>query len=174
MIIKTDKLYIKLLEPEDVNEEYQNWLKNPEIYQYLETKWKYPNLEDLKAYITKIHNSNNDFMFGIYLTKDDKYIGNIKIGNVNWIHRYAEIGLIIGDQSEWGKGYAADSINLATKYAFEHLNLHKLWAGMYESNTGSLKAFKKAGYSNAGTFKAHGFVNGKYEDVFLVEILNKQ
>jgi RimJ/RimL family protein N-acetyltransferase len=164
-----ERLYLKLLSVDDVTEDYLRWMQDPEILQYLESRWRPFTLEDLKTYVRTVNDGLNNFMFGIYLKTDDRYIGNIKVGGVNLMHRYADVGLIIGDKSAWGKGYGTDAINLITTYAFEELNLNKVVAGIYDGNIGSIKAFRKAGYREVGILKRHRFCQGKFVDELLFE-----
>ncbi len=169
MKIIGDRIYLKLLSSDDVNVMYLNWLQDPQILQYLESRWRPHSLEDLRHYVQVMNDGLNNFMFGIFLKENDGYIGNIKIGGINHIHRYGDIGLIIGEKSVWGKGYGQEAIELATKYAFEEINLNKVIAGIYEGNIGSIKAFKKAGYREVGVLKQHRFCQGAYVDEFLFE-----
>lgn len=172
MKIIGDRIYLKLLSVDDVTEDYLRWMQDPDILQYLESRWRPFTLEDLKSYVRAVNDGLNNFMFGIYLKADDRYIGNIKIGCVNQMHRYADVGLIIGDKSAWGKGFGMDAISLVTDYAFRELNLHKLIAGIYKDNIGSYKAFLNAGYRDIGILKEHRYCGGSYQDEYLVEILN--
>lgn len=167
-----DRIYLKQLLPEDVSNKYIEWMNNEEIIQFLESRWKSYSLEDLKEYVRIMNKKNDNCIFGIFLKNNNEHIGNIKIGNINQIHRHAEIGLIIGDKNIWGKGYGTESINLATKYAFEEINLNKLFAGIYSNNIASYKAFLKAGYREVGILKKHRFYKGNFIDEILVEKCN--
>ncbi len=158
---------LKLLTPDDVTPEYLEWLSDPDINQYLESRWSSYTLEDLRNYVKSVNNSNN-FLFGIFL-QDSKHIGNVKLGNINWIHRYADIGIIIGDKSCWGKGYGTKAIELATEYAFTELNLKHIMAGIYANNIASYKAFLKAGYREVGRFTQRRFYKGNYVDEIIME-----
>jgi len=118
-------------------------------------------------------NSTNDYLFGVFLKDKSEHIGNIKIGNIEQIHRSGDVGILLGNRKQWGKGYATEAIKLATRYAFEELNLHTLTAGMYVNNIGSQKAFMKAGYTEVGRLKNHRFYKGEFVDVIIMEIENK-
>ena len=72
----------------------------------------------------------------------------------------------------WGNGYASEAISLLTDFAFDTLNLHKLTAGCYEQNMGSLKTFQKAGFEIEGVRKQHCFSNGNYADAILLGKIN--
>lgn len=169
MNIKGKGIYLKLLNSDDATSAYLNWMEDNEVTQFLESRWKSYTLDELKAYIEETNDGLNNFLFGIFQIESKEHIGNIKIGGINQIHRYADIGILIGNKKMWGKGYATEAINLITNYAFNELNLNKLIAGIYVINKGSYKAFMKANYEEAGTLKRHSFCNGKYIDIVLVE-----
>jgi ribosomal-protein-alanine N-acetyltransferase len=169
MKIQGERIYIKLLSPDDINQSYVEWMQDYETIEFLDSKWKVYTLDDLKSYVKHMNESPNDFLFGIFLITDNRYIGNIKIGSINQIHRFGDLGLLIGEKDCLGKGLGTESIELATKYAFEELNLNKLTAGMYINNIGSYKSFIKAGYREVGKLMKHKFIKGEYQDVILVE-----
>ncbi len=169
MKVVGDRIFLKLLLPEDVGENYVKWMEDEEVTRFLESRFKRYSLEDLKEYVRNMKESPSDFLFGIFLKENNKHIGNIKISGVDQIHKFGDIGLLIGEKSEWGKGYGTEAIKLITKYSFEQLNLHKLITGIYENNISSLKAFSQAGYKEVGRYKKHRFFNGEYIDEILLE-----
>ena len=167
-----DNIQIKLIGPDDVTEKYVRWMNDENVVQFLESRWQTYTIEDLRDYVRNIVRNPNDFLFGIFLENDGNHIGNIKIGNVNKIHRFGSLGLIIGERDAWGKGYGTEAIRHATSYAFNNLNLNKLIAGIYLNNIGSTRAFKKAGFREIGVLKNHRFCNGSYVDEILLEKIN--
>lgn len=172
MKIIGDRIYLKILSVEDVSNNYVDWMKDEEIIQFLESRWKVYTFEDLRAYVKEMNDSSKDFLFGIYLKEGDEHIGNIKIGAINQMHRFGDVGLLIGNKKIWGKGYGAAAIKLATEFAFKELNLNKLKAGIYANNMGSYKAFIKAGYREVGRYRKHRFFKGEFVDEIIVERCN--
>lgn len=171
MIIKGENIFLKLLSSEDVTEAYVNWMRDPEVIKYLESRWNVFTFDDLKEYVKTTNDGRTNFLFGIFDIQSGKHIGNIKIGSIHPIHRNGDIGLIIGEKEFWGKNIATEAIKLITEYAFKHLNMHSLKAGMYKDNIGSLKSFEKNGYKIIGTHSKHCFCNGEYVDSIIVEKL---
>lgn len=165
-----ENIHLKLLSEQDASEKYLSWMKNDEVLQYLESRWYCHSLESIREFIREMNSSPDNFLFGIF-SNQHGHIGNIKVGNIHQIHHFAEIGLLIGEHDARGKGFGTEAIRLATKYAFEELNLHKVTAGMYASNIASYKAFVKAGYRQVGYFEKHWFCKGEYVNGFLMEKL---
>jgi len=170
--IKSNLLILNELSCDDITQEYINWLNDPEVNKYLELRFVYQDERLVKEFVKKCAKNEFEFLFGIFTKDDMKHIGNIKLGPINKFHNYAEVGLMIGDKSEWGKGYGSHAISIITQFAFEQLDLSKLGAGCYKSNLGSKKIFQKAGYQLEGVLKDHVLYNGHREDVYRFGINN--
>jgi len=169
--IEGERIYLREIRPSDVNENYYRWMNDPEVTQYLESRF-YPNsMEGLCEYVAgKLRDRDNVFL-AIVLREGDRHIGNVKLGPINWIHRSADIGILIGEKDCWGKGHATEAIRLVVDYAFRKLNLHKVTAGCYSNNQGSLGAFEKAGFQVEGVRKEQFFSNDQYTDGVLLGIV---
>jgi len=168
-----EDIYIELLSAENATKEYAFWMNDPDVYQFLESRWKQVSISDLESYITSVNDGKNNFLFGVFDKKDARHVGNIKIGPVNHVHRHGDIGVIIGDKNYWGRGVATKAIALICEFAFNDLNLNKVIAGMYENNIGSYKAFVKNNFRKVGVFEKHAFLNGKYVDQIIMEKLKE-
>lgn len=169
--ITGNKIYLRKLHETDANEEYLKWLNDYEVTKYTESRF-YPNtLESLKNYLSSINNNYN-IAFAIIETTKRKHIGNIKLGNINYIHRFGDIGFIIGDKDFWGKGIATEAIGLVVEYAFKRLNLRRLSAGVYSENIASIKALEKAGFKKSYIEKHKYFFEDKYVDSVTLELVN--
>jgi len=169
MQIRGANVYLRRLTPQDVSDEYVRWMNDPNVVQFLESRFKSHSKEDLQDYVKVMNADDSNFLFGLYLNDTNQHIGNVKIGPVNQVHRHAGIGLIVGKKELWGKGLGREVISLATDYAFSSLNLNKLTTTIYASNTASYRAFSAADYTLVGTLKKHVFSKGVYEDCVFVE-----
>jgi ribosomal-protein-alanine N-acetyltransferase len=170
-MVEGKQIYLKILTPEDVTQKYVDWMNDKEIGQYLESRFNKHTTESVKSYVRDFDPKKN-LLFGIFCNTKKNHIGNIKIGNINEYHKFADIGLVVGDKDYWSKGIASEAIMLVCKYGFETLKLHKLTAGMYEKNMGSYKAFIKNDFKEVGRYKKHYKFENTYLDGILVEKLN--
>ena len=99
---------------------------------------------------------------------ENRHIGNIKIGPVDWHHRVGDIGLLIGEADCWGQGYASEAISALAAYAFANLGLEKLTAGAYAPNVGCIRAFERAGFKREGIRRSQcQFENNRVDVVLL-------
>ncbi len=162
--IEGEKHYLREVPLSDVNENYYRWMNGPEVNQYLETRYFPQSMERIKEYVEMANTKSDQVFLAICLNHNGQQIGDIKLGPINWIHRFGEISLVIGEKEHWGKGYASEAIRLVSDYTFGILNLHKVTAGSYSTNLGSVRAFEKPGFELEGTWKKHYFSKGDYVD----------
>ncbi len=161
-------IYLREVRLADVNENYYRWMNDPDITRCLESRFCPNSLEGLREYVSSKQGDRDNLFLAIVLKEGDRHIGNIKLGPINWIHRFADVGILIGEKDCWGKGYATEAIRLVVDHAFRALNLHKLTAGCYDVNQGSANAFQNAGFVVEGIRKAHFCCGGKYVDGILL------
>ena len=167
------RLYLRRLKVSDVSKRYVDWINSENINQFLESRFVKHDIISLKNYIKKMTKQPNVIFLAIILKKNSKHIGNIKLGPIDYNHNIADIGIMIGDKSSWGKGYATESINLITNLAFKQLHLHKVTAGAYENNVGSIKAFLNANFIKEGTRHKHLKHKNEYVGQVLMGKINE-
>ncbi|MBP2316822.1 GNAT family N-acetyltransferase [Azospirillum soli] len=165
------RLVLRALTDNDVGPAYLGWLTDPDVVRHLEVRFSDCSGEAVRRFIASTNASNDSLLCGITLRNDGKHIGNIKLGPVNPWHRRAELGLVIGDRTEWGKGYATEAIALITEHAFTVLGLEKVTAGCYSGNEGSRRAFVTAGYSEVGRIPRHWLCDGQWQDNVILQKL---
>ena len=167
-MIKSEVIILKKLNlKKDISKKYQNWLNDFEVQRYTEQKYKKHSLADIRNFVRKKNKSKNEFLYGIFLKKNNLniHIGNIKLGPINLIHKYAAISYFIGEKELWGKGYTTLAIKEIIKIA-KKKGIKKLKAGLYEMNIGSKKVLIKNGFKIEGKFKSEIIYKGKRFNVY--------
>ena len=157
------------------SEEYLRWMNDLDITKTL-GRFDYLMPVDrakLVEYYNGINKENTLFL-AIYLKSncrseqikkiDMKFIGTLKIYDLDLLAKRASIGIAIGDKLEWGRGYASKAIHIASQYIFEVLGLRKIMAGYIASNVGIERAFLKNGFEIEAIFKEHIYYKGQYVD----------
>lgn len=163
-MMEGNRLRLRKLELTDVGPEYLGWMNDPAVMRFTESRFQKHTLEDIRAYVQAVQADKASVFFAIVEQATGRHIGNLKIGHIHPVHRSADVGILIGAKECWGKGYAAEALRLAAKFAATELGLHKLWAGIYANNMGSIGAFRRAGFLVEGQFAEHWFSDGQYVD----------
>jgi len=161
-------IYLRTLNIHDVSNTYLAWMVDPDVNRFLEIRFNKPkNLEELSDFVVRCKQDPNIFLAGIFLATDSRHIGNIKLGPINRHHDSADLGFLIGDKTQWGKGYASEAIALMANFALEEFGLSKITAGAYEANIGSQRALLKAGFVQEGRQRSQWAINNLRQDNIL-------
>ena len=114
-----------------------------------------------------------EILFEVWHKKDLKPIGFGNIDNVDWYGQMGWLGLIIGEPEYWGQKIGEEVTHLMVEYAFNELNLYKIYAGINSVNIGSWRCAEKNGFTREATFKKASYVNGKYFDNFVYSLFKE-
>lgn len=172
-MIQGERIHLEFMDESIINwQEYFKWMNDPEVNKYMETRHQSQSIEAIKEYFQNHTDKVSEPWFAICINGSNEHIGNLKLGPINWIHRFADLSLFIGEKNYWGKGYGTEAIDLAVNYAFKILNLHKVKAGIYAPNNGSFLAFKRAGFKECGLYEWDRWLDGQYVDLIIMEKIN--
>ncbi|SDK53734.1 Protein N-acetyltransferase, RimJ/RimL family [Maridesulfovibrio ferrireducens] len=170
--INGKNLYLRPITPADVNEEYLRWMNDKEITTFLESRFSEQTLESIASFVTSMISDPANILFAICEKQGNRHVGNIRLGPINALHSFAEIGILIGQRDCWGKGYASEAIGLVVHYAFNQLQIHKLTSGAYACNSASIRTFEKNGFVIEGTLKDHFRHNGNFVNCIKLGLIN--
>lgn len=168
--LESARLIYKPVVPQHATAEYISWLNDAEVNKYLEVK-KENTLNELEEYIQNTVDKKI-FFWAIHLKKNGKHIGNIKIDPINKKHGTGEYGIMIGDKTEWGKGFAKEASYAIIDFCFNKMNLRKMTLGVVEENIPAVKLYEKMGFSIEGNYKKHAMYNGVYSNILRMAIFN--
>ena len=167
----SERLVFNRLNSGHARGDYLKWMNDPLVTEYLISETREYGAGELAEYIDTQNRDQNVLLLGAFLKDGERHIGNIKLRGLAGLHRRADMGIIIGDPELWGKGYATEAIRRVTEYSFTTLNLHKIEAGCLDLNTGSLQAFKNAGFKEEGLRRGQFLYKGQWIDEVLLAAL---
>ena len=148
-----ERATLRLVTLADCNERYVAWLADPEVNQYLETRFRPQPLSAIRDFVSAMLEDPASYLLAIVDRADGAHVGNIKLGPVNPHHSYCDVSYFIGERDRWGRGLATDAIRTATRIGFARLALHRVQAGVYSGNQGSVRALLKVGYRAEGSLR---------------------
>jgi ribosomal-protein-alanine N-acetyltransferase len=162
-----EKIELKVLTPEDTEEVLEYFLKNKDYLEPYEPEREreYYTLDAQNRYLVEGYRqflNNESVQFGIYLSK--KLIGRIRISNiVLGVFKNAFIGYSI-DEKYQGQGLMKEAVQVAIKFAFEDLGLHRIEAATLVDNIKSQRVLLANGFKQIGISEKYLHINGKWRD----------
>ena len=167
-----DNVYLRILDKEDI-ERNTMWINSEyicDIMGYL------PNMSKSQQYewYEQLTKDNNRFVFAICLKDNDKHIGNAGLGNIDYVSRHAMLSIFIADRQHHSKGIGSKSTRLILCFAFERLNLNKVYLQTSIRFKTAIKMYESIGFVKEGTMRQHYYSNGVYEDKIIYSILRSE
>lgn len=170
-----DNIFLRALEPEDLDFVYA--IENDEtIWEVSNTQTPYSRFL-IREYLK---NAQQDIFeakqLRLAICKKGIFqpIGLIDLFEFDPRNNRAGIGILIKDTGNRNSGIGTETLDLLLRYAFKNLNLHQLFANIDSENEASLKLFTNFGFQQIGIKKEWNFVNGKYKDELLFQLINHQ
>ncbi len=142
---------------EFVNFEPMHW----ESFQAFAKEWEKPPL-DFDAFL--IEKNEDKKIIGCVV----HYCPSIDFKGV------PEIGYIINEPSDRGKGYASEAAKLLVDYLFLTKMIVRIQAGTSLRNSSSMRVLEKLGFQKEGVLRKSYFVNGKYDDSVIFGLLREE
>lgn len=81
----------------------------------------------------------------------------------------AGVGILVYPESQRGKGYASEAIEMVERYAREVLHLHQLWCCVGAENMASVALFEGAGFERIGVKREWRRTANGYEDEIMFQ-----
>ena len=153
------------------------WRNDPQVKAFFfeeEPLSFYAHLE----WIDKVKHDPNVRYYMIQINEDADHkaltVGTIGLSHIDWRNRVAEFGwFLIGEVKYRNWGCGKEAIFLLLDYAFNHLNLNKIWLQTMTLNKAALAVYQKMGFQSDGILREQKFKNGEYIDVHLYGLLRR-
>lgn len=148
---------------------YQRWFNDLETLRTL-GRTPYPlTFEEEQAWYDG--RTGADASFTIYEIGTWRPIGSTSLMGVDFRHRTAEFGIVIGERDARGRGYGTETARLLLDYAFLALGLHNVMLRVAEYNLAGRRAYEKAGFREFGRRRQCHYLAGRLWDDIYMECL---
>lgn len=175
---ETDRLYLKILQPDAAPHVLGFYLDNREVFEQYEParprhfyteRYQYSLLQG--EYNAAIRLSS--IRFWVFCKSDPgQIIGTISFHNVQRsIFQCCQVGYKF-DQRFWHQGYASEALLQGVKIMFYELKLHRIEAYVMPDNTPSLHLLESLGFEREGLVRDYAQIRGIWEPHYLYALLN--
>ena len=101
-------------------------------------------------------------------------VGYIDLFDFEPAHMRCGVGILVAKKDQRRKGYALESLNLLSSYAFNVLHLHQLYCHVHVNNEASIRLFSEAGYKCNGELADWTLSNGSWVSVYVMQKVNNR
>ena len=151
------------------------WENDSEYLRMMDSGPANPRNEDeIIRFIEAASKSKNDFTFGIRLAQTDDLIGWCQLDGIEWNHRTSALGIGIGSRNHWDGGYGTEAMTLMLNFAFNELNLHRVFLTAFSYNPRAIHVYEKLGFQLEGRYREHLQRDGQRHDMLLYGILSRE
>ena len=162
-----ERIYLSPRNVEDI-EIFTQWMNDFYITDYTGRSHQVVSLQDEKEYL---ESGGDKTTFAIIDEQKDEIIGTVGLHKIDNINRTATLGIFIGNRDYWSKGYGTEAIQLIIDFGFNYLNLKNIDLAVMEFNQRAVRCYQKCGFKEIGRRRKCKFINGKYYDSILMDIL---
>ncbi len=172
-MIEGKKVRIRAIEKTDIDE-IMKWINDREVMDNLIMRYPVSRYKEEKWIEKTLDDSNPRIKTFALETKDGVYLGGISLHGIDWENRNAEAGIVIGKKEYWNKGYGTDAMMTLLEFAFNRMNLHRVYLKVYDFNLRGIKSYEKCGFKREGVLRHDLYVNGEYHDSIIMGILKDE
>ena len=112
--------------------------------------------------------------WAVALADHDLVVGLFGLHDWDHYHRRAEAGYGMA-RAYWGQGLASEALRAILLFAFEQLDLNRIYARTIADNHESVRLLERLGFRREGTQRAHSWEeDGSFHDSAIYGILAKE
>lgn len=173
MTLKGTNLYLRALEPEDL--EFLYIIENDEnIWEVSNTQTPYSKFL-IRQYLENAHQDiyeAKQLRLAICKNDSNEVIGLIDLFDFDPRNNRAGIGIVIQNGSDRNKGFGKEALALLIDFSFNKLQLHQLFANIGTNNEASLNLFTTFEFRKIGVKKDWIYINNSYQDEAIFQLIN--
>ena len=172
-IMYGERVRLRAVEREDMKT-FHAYVNDPEVTRGLALYMPMSMAEEEAWFDSKRDPNEKPLSIEVRKGRGWKLVGNCGVFGIELANRSAELGIMIGEKSEWNKGYGAEAMTLLLRHGFETLNLHRLYLRVYAGNVRAVRSYEKAGFVLEGRLREAVYKFGKYDDVLIMSVLRSE
>lgn len=167
-----EQVLVRPLEVDDLPR-VKEWLNSPDISRIMGYLPVLSNHEQLMWYegIKKLRTS---YVFAICVRETGEHIGNIGLGMIDYMSRHGMLNIFIAAPQHRGKGRGQAAVCYLLDFAFNRLNLNKVYLQTSPSFVEAIRMYKRLGFTAEGAMRQHYYCDGNYSDKLLFSMLRSE
>ena len=159
---------LRVIEKADA-EIIRKWKNDPYNYNYFANRFFISDVKQ-ENWISSRLIDNSSLYLMIIDKKTDIPIGMTLFEDINYRNRNACWGIYIADLKYRKRIYSVESVYLLFNYAFDYLNLYKVYGNTLTGNEKGRYFHKYIGFTEEAVFHNHLFLDHSYVDLIWISL----
>ena len=161
---KGKRVYLRHPTREDALGSWHEWLSDEETTRWLNMRYWPNSVENQIKFFESLEKTTSRLVLSIVDIDSDKHIGICSLSHINWVHRYCDIAIIIGDHKFRNGRYTLEAMNLLIRVAFFRLNMRNIKSTYSLSNESSHLMHQLLKFREVGRVPSLYWDRGTYVD----------
>lgn len=162
LIVSKGDILIRTFQEKDITPRYISWLNNPEVVRFSNQRFITHTESSCQSFYYSMASSPSSFLAIEHA--EYGHVGTLTV-HFNDHHGTADMGILVGEPSIWGKGVGITAWMLAMTTALKIPRMRKVTAGTLACNTGMLSIMRKSGMVMDGIRVNQELVEGRPYDM---------
>lgn len=173
-ILRGERVYLRPAERGDL-ELFVRWLADAEVKRHLSIRSPMSQAMEDKWFDQMVEHQGRDrYHFVICLLPDGRPIGATDLREINLEDGRAAFGILIGEKTEWNRGYGTDALYAICDFGFGQLRLERIELDVFADNKRAQRSYEKAGFIREGTLRHAHYGDGRFLDVERMALLRDE
>ncbi len=151
------------------------WWADSDFLRHYDSLPAYPKTEDqLARRVDSGQDGRDNFLFAIRPLGAEEIIGLFELDGIIWSHRTSGLSIGIGSPEHRRQGFAADAMRLGLNFAFNELNLYRVYLSVFSYNEAAIALYEKLGFTREGVYREHLERDGRRFDMIHYGLLRHE
>ncbi len=161
--VSGDKVALRLFTADDIRDDYVGWLNDPIVTRFSNQRFATHDRASCEAYLRSFEGSPNLFL-AVLAGSGGPIIGTMTAYRAPQ-HGTADLGILIGERSCWGQGYAGEGWALLSQWLIDEADVRKLTAGTLAVNAPMIRLAERSGMTLEGRRERQEVFEGAEVDI---------
>jgi len=140
------------------------WRNKPEFRRFFR-EYRELNSVHQQNWFEKIVAKDDRFRMFAITDKSGDLLGATGLCYIDWVNRNADLSIYLGCNNCYiDDKFAPDAANLLLNYGYNELNLHRIWAEIYDFDFKKTALFEALGFQVDGRHRETHWSEGKWHD----------
>ena len=172
-MLETERLILRPLERSDLDA-IKQWKNDAGVKELLGGFSVGFSDDDVIEWYNSGRDKKNDIRYGLEIRETGELIGYAGLYDIDWVNRRSEFGILIGDKNYWSQGFGAEATRAMLKFAFQELNLHRVFLKVLAHHKAGIELYRKCGFRKEGELRQNIYRGGHYHNTIIMGLLRDE